>query len=252
MLGCGGQAYAAQPNEPQAKRQVAIVIDDFGNRMDGTEEMLKLPVKITAAIMPFMPTTKEDAELAYRLGHDVIVHMPMEPNKGLKSWLGPGAITADLSDAEIRSRVENAIDNVPHAIGMNNHMGSKITADERIMRIILTVCKERGLYFLDSRTTWKTVIPKVAGEIGVPLVSNELFLDDIYSEQHIFKQVGLLKKHLESHSSCIIIGHVGVPGKKTAGVLKQSIPGMMNYVNFVKASSMLPASPGQPFVLPDA
>lgn len=248
------QATAAHVEPSEPARQVAIVIDDFGNKMNGTEEMLRLPVKFTVAVMPFMPTTKQDAEEAHRLGHDVIVHMPMEPNRGLRKWLGPGAITADLSDAEIRKRIEDAIDNVPHAIGMNNHMGSKITADERVMHIILMVCKERGLFFLDSRTTHKTIVPKVTKELKVPLLSNDLFLDDVITEQHIAKQIGEIRKHLESNDSCIAIGHVGASGMKTAAVLKQTIPQMQsNYnVQFVKLSSMLRSSSGDPFVLPNS
>ncbi|WP_256711004.1 divergent polysaccharide deacetylase family protein [Paenibacillus sp. FSL A5-0031] len=244
-----GISTAAQVDE---RKPVAIVIDDFGNNMSGTEEMMKLPVKITAAIMPFMPTTKKDAEEAYRLGHDVIVHMPMEPNKGLKSWLGPGALTTDLSDAEVRKRVEDAIDDVPHAIGMNNHMGSKVTADERMMRIVLSVCKERGLFFLDSRTTFKTVVPKLAKELGVPTVSNDVFLDDVYTVQHISKQIGVLRKHLESHDSCITIGHVGAPGKYTSSVLHQSIPAMQPTVRFVKLTALIGGeSMNDPLVLPN-
>ncbi|WP_285889077.1 divergent polysaccharide deacetylase family protein [Paenibacillus glycanilyticus] len=248
-----GQVTAAEEEQAKSARQFAIVIDDFGNGMDGTEEMLKLPVKFTVAIMPFMPTTQKDAEEAHRLGHDVIVHMPMEPNKGLKKWLGPGAITADLSDAEIRKRVEEAIDNVPYAVGMNNHMGSKITADERIMRIVLTVCKERGLFFLDSRTTFKTVVPKVTEELGVPALGNDVFLDDVYTEQHVAKQITLAKKHLESHDTCIVIGHVGPSGKKTAAVLKASIPSMQSdgHVEFVKLSNLVPSLSGDPFILPN-
>ncbi|WP_082311157.1 divergent polysaccharide deacetylase family protein [Paenibacillus sp. FJAT-27812] len=245
----GSIAAAAEKQEP---RTVAIVIDDFGNGMNGTAEMMKLPVKITAAIMPFMPTTKQDAEEAHRLGHDVIVHMPMEPNKGLKKWLGPGALTTDLSDAEVRKRVEEAIDNVPHAIGMNNHMGSKVTADERMMRIVLGVCKERGLFFLDSRTTFKTVVPKIAAELGVPLVSNDVFLDDVYTVQHISKQIGVLRKHLELHASCITIGHVGPAGLKTAAVLQQSIPAMQQSVQFVKLTKLIPGdSMNDPLILPN-
>lgn len=233
-------------------RTVAIVIDDFGNGMTGTEEMMKLPVKFTAAIMPFMPTTRRDAEEAHRLGHDVIVHMPMEPIKGLKRWLGPGALTTDMSDEEIRKRVERAIKDVPHAIGMNNHMGSKVTADERVMRIVLGVCKERGMFFLDSRTTFKTVVPKIAAELHVPIVSNHVFLDDVYTVQHITKQMNVLRKHLESHVSCITIGHVGPPGKKTASVLQQSIPVMQPNVQFVKLSDLVRASAGDPFILPNS
>lgn len=255
LYGGGGNAQALAKETETAgtkARAVAIVIDDFGNGMSGTEAMLELPVRFTAAVMPFMPTTKQDAEEAYKRGHDVIVHMPMEPNKGLKKWLGPGAITSDLSDEEVRRRVEDAINDVPHAIGMNNHMGSKVTADERIMRIVLSVCKERGLFFLDSRTTHKTVVPQVARELGVPLLSNDVFLDDVYTVQHISKQIAMLQKHLETHESCVTIGHVGPPGPKTASVLKRTIPRLQTNVRFVKASDMVRSLTGDPFILPDA
>ncbi|HTG69266.1 MAG TPA: divergent polysaccharide deacetylase family protein [Candidatus Udaeobacter sp.] len=257
----GNDAVSAQTSafrmdaadEEQERRTVAIVIDDFGNGMDGTAEMLKLPIKFTAAIMPFLPTTKKDAEEAHRLGHDVIVHMPMEPNKGLRKWLGPGALTTDLSDAEVRKRVEDAINDVPYAIGMNNHMGSKVTSDERMMRIVLGVCKERGLFFLDSRTSYKTVVPKIAAELQVPIVSNDVFLDDVYTVQHISKQIAVLRKHLESHISCITIGHVGPPGKKTASVLQQSIPVMQTSVQFVKLTALIRGgSMNDPLVLPNS
>ncbi|SFF20932.1 hypothetical protein SAMN04487969_11842 [Paenibacillus algorifonticola] len=247
----GQGASNAAESQAQEQRHLAIVIDDFGNDMAGTEEMLKLPIKFTAAVMPFMPSTRKDAEEAHRLGHDVIVHMPMEPNKGLRKWLGPGAITADLSDAEIRKRINAAIDNVPHAIGMNNHMGSKVTADERIMRIVLDVCKQRGLFFLDSRTTYKTVVPKVSKELGVPLLSNDVFLDDVYTLQHIGKQMNEVQKHLATHVTCVVIGHVGPPGKKTAAVLRQSIADMNAAVSFVKLSDMVLQSFGDQLVLPN-
>ncbi|MCA0753698.1 divergent polysaccharide deacetylase family protein [Paenibacillus sp. N4] len=253
LTGTGAAAQeAGGSTAPREQRSIAIVIDDFGNGMDGTEEMLQLPVKFTAAIMPFMPTTKQDAEEAHKRGHDVIVHMPMEPNKGLKKWLGPGALTTDLSDEEVRRRVEAAIDDVPYAIGMNNHMGSKVTADERMMRIVLGVCKERGLFFLDSRTTYKTVVPKVAAELQVPIVSNDVFLDDVYSVQHISGQIEVLRKHLESHESCVTIGHVGPPGKKTASVLRQSIPVMQQNARFVKLTHMIPGLMNDPFILPNS
>ncbi|MBM7563646.1 divergent polysaccharide deacetylase family protein [Paenibacillus sacheonensis] len=240
-------AAAAEQQEQQKQqrqvtsshREVAIVIDDFGNGMAGTPEMLRLPVKFTTAVMPFMPTTKQDAELSHKLGNDVIVHMPMEPVRGKPEWLGPGAITTSMSDAEIRKRVEAAIDDVPHAVGMNNHMGSKVTADERVMRVVLGVVKERGLFFLDSRTTYKTVLPKLTAEMGVPLLSNQVFLDDVYTTSHISKQIGVLRKHLENNESCITIGHVGPPGKLTAAVLTNAIPQLQGKTRFVRLSEML-------------
>lgn len=206
------------------QKQVAIVIDDFGNGMKGTEEILSLPHRLTVAVMPFLPTTEKDAKLAYKKGHEVIVHLPMEPLHGKKSWLGPGAITTDLTDDEVRKRVNEAIDAIPHAVGMNNHMGSKVTADERIMRIILEVCHERGLYYLDSKTTGKSVVATLAKELSVPFLENELFFDEQYTTSHIIKQANLLMNKIEQDNEIIAIGHVGIAGEKTASVLKQYIP----------------------------
>nr|WP_232016475.1 divergent polysaccharide deacetylase family protein [Paenibacillus baekrokdamisoli] len=228
--------------EVKPSKQLAIVIDDFGNRMLGTTEMMELPIPITVAVMPFMPTTKQDAELAHKRGHDVIVHMPMEPNRGKPEWLGPGALKASMSNEEIRKRVEDAIKEVPHAIGMNNHMGSKITADERIMRVVLTVIKEHGMFFLDSRTTFKTVIPKISAELGVPFLSNDVFLDDVYTMEHISRQMGVVKKQLAARERCIVIGHVGSPGMKTSAVIKGAIPQLQQQATFMKVSQLLSSS----------
>lgn len=227
------RAGAEVPEEKPVLKRAAIVIDDFGNQMQGTQEMLDLPIPFTVAVMPFLPTTKEDAELAHSRGKDVIIHMPMEPVKGKKSWLGPGAITVDLTDEEVRKRVEAAVDEVPYAVGMNNHMGSKVTADKRIMRIILQVCKERQLYFLDSRTTGQSVIGELAAELGVPTAANGLFFDDQYTMEHIMKQAELFKKKLDKHGTLIAIGHVGPPGKKTAFALRKTIPQLDGKADFV-------------------
>ncbi len=174
----------------------------------------------------------------------------MEPNRGKKEWLGPGAITTDLSDAEIRKRTEAAIDDVPHASGMNNHMGSKVTADERIMRIVLTVIKERGLFFLDSRTTHKSVIPDVAAELDVPLITNHIFFDDVYTTSHISGQMAKLKKKLADLTAVVAIGHVGPPGLKTSAVIRDSIGEISRQAQFVRVSELLPSSAHENQILP--
>ncbi|WEK55484.1 MAG: divergent polysaccharide deacetylase family protein [Candidatus Cohnella colombiensis] len=249
IWGVVGSSVAAASNEPeqsqqdQQARQIAIVIDDFGNRMKGTEQMLQLPIKITVAVMPFLSTTKQDAEAAHQFGHDVIVHLPMEPIRGKASWLGPGAITTDLSDAEIRNRVEAAIADVPYAIGMNNHMGSRATSDLRVMRIVLQVCKEKGLFFLDSRTSYHTVVPKVSRELGMMTLHNDVFLDDVYTQTHVRKQISEVSKFLKTHDRCVVIGHVGSPGMVTSAVLKSAIPGLQNQASFVTLSQLLTAPP---------
>ncbi|PLR79751.1 hypothetical protein CVD25_17745 [Bacillus canaveralius] len=222
------------------ENKLAIVIDDLGNNMKGTEDIMKLPVTLTVAVMPFLPTTAEDAKMAKQYGHEVIVHLPMEPRRGKKSWLGPGAITTNLSDQEIRKRVEAAIENVPGAIGMNHHMGSKAAGDERVMGIVLEVCKEHGLYYLDSKTTGKKVIKKLADEMSIPYLENNIFFDDIYTTRHIAKQANKVAKRLDEQQQLIAIGHVGITGTKLYRVLKEYIPIYQSESEIVPVSEMIP------------
>lgn len=231
-ISVGGPTAAASESTSNHKR-LAIIIDDVGNDMKGTAEILAMPVKLTVAVMPFLPTTKKDAIAAHEKGMDVIVHMPMEPKKGRPEWLGPGAITSNLTDEEVRSRVEKAIDDVPHAIGMNNHMGSKITSDKRIMSIVLDVCKERGLFFVDSRTNFRTVVGELAVSKNMPPVGNDIFLDDQNSKQHIRKQLDLAAQRAIDKNICVVIGHVGHSGMNTSAVIRESVSRLQNQVQFV-------------------
>ncbi|WP_282942299.1 divergent polysaccharide deacetylase family protein [Paenibacillus sp. RC67] len=241
-------AYALEePESVITKKQIAIVIDDLGNEMSGTEEIIHMPIPLTVAVMPFLPSTKGDAERAHQVGHDVIVHLPMEPLKANNEALGPGVITTRMSEDEIRKRVREAIDDVPHAVGINNHMGSKATADRRVMNIVLQVCKEKGLFFLDSKTNYWSVVADVGKQVGVPVLENKLFLDDRSSKSHITKQMKAIRDFLKHQDQCIAIGHVGRPGKNTASVLKDSIAEMQEDAEFVTVSRLLKpnASPPQ-------
>ncbi|WP_397376285.1 divergent polysaccharide deacetylase family protein [Paenibacillus xylanexedens] len=231
-ISAGGPTAAASES-PSNDKRLAIIIDDVGNDMRGTAEILAMPVKLTVAVMPFLPTTKKDAIAAHEKGMDVIVHMPMEPKKGRPEWLGPGAITSSLTDEEVRSRVEKAIDDVPHAIGMNNHMGSKITSDKRIMSIVLDVCKERGLFFVDSRTNFRSVVGELAVSKNMPPVGNDIFLDDQNSKQHIRKQLDLAAQRAIDKNICVVIGHVGHSGMNTSAVIRESVSRLQNQVQFV-------------------
>lgn len=229
-----------EAEDGKISKELAIVIDDFGNGMKGTEEILDLPVPLTVAVMPFLPTSAQDAKLAHDRGHEVIIHLPLEPKHGKKSWLGPGAITTDLSDEEIRSRVERAVAEVPYAVGMNHHMGSKAVEDERVMRIILEVCREKGFFYLDSKTSGKSVIPKVAKELSVPYLENDLFLDHVYSASHIHRQAAKLEKKLTKYEQMIAIGHVGITGERVATALKSYIPEYKKQAELVPLSALIP------------
>lgn len=232
------QANGDKPAQ-KARSKVAIIIDDFGNGMRGTEEMFALPVKITAAVMPFLSTTEQDAKRAHERGYDVLVHLPMEPRQGKPEWLGPGAVLTSMSDAEVRERVEAALDNVPYAIGINNHMGSKVTGDERVMGIVLAVCRERGLFFVDSHTNYRSIAGKLAREQGLPPVENHIFLDDVHSAGHVLKQMRLVQEHAQDQRYCITIGHVGIQGQETAAGIRSGIEELKDSVDFVGISDLV-------------
>ncbi|WP_379134661.1 divergent polysaccharide deacetylase family protein [Paenibacillus sp. sgz500958] len=221
------------------RSRVAVIIDDFGNGMRGTDEMFKLPVKLTVAVMPFLSTTKEDAIRAHKRGDDVLLHLPMEPRHGKPEWLGPGAVLSQMSDDEVRKRVEAALDDVPYAIGINNHMGSKVTSDERVMDIVLSVCKERGLFFVDSKTSYRSVVGKLSAQKGLPRVENQVFLDDNHTAGHVLKQMHLVHEKAMKSRYCITIGHVGIQGKETAAGIRGGINEMKDSVEFVGISDLL-------------
>jgi uncharacterized protein len=211
-------------NASNEELQAAIIIDDFGGGIGGVGEFLNGAVPITAAVMPFSEKSKEHAEWAHNKGFEVMVHLPMQPKKGKLSWLGPSPITKKLSTKEVKNRVEKAIESVPYAKGINNHMGSLIVEDERIVKAIVEVAKEHQLYIVDSGTSGRTKFPKVAEELGVPLIRRDVFLDDISSVNYVKKQMTRLANITEKRKRGIAIGHVGVTGKVCSIGIFESMP----------------------------
>jgi Divergent polysaccharide deacetylase. len=203
-------AYTEVFNDNEQK-VIAIIIDDFGNNGKGTETFFKIKERLTVAVLPNMPYTVEDAERAHQNGFEVIVHLPMEPVKGKKSWLPPDSITSDLSYNEVLKKTCKAFDQVPYAVGFNNHMGSKIASDKNMMRIILEEAKRRGYYVVDSKTTKNSVIDEVSEAIGIKHYDRDLFLD-AKSEYGVYKQVIRLAEIAGEKGYAVGIGHVGPEG----------------------------------------
>jgi len=209
------------------KARVAIVIDDFGqHNTSGVREILSLGIPVTCAVMPNMENTLSQAEEASQKGHQVIVHLPLEPIRGKKSWLGPGSVTTRQTEDEIKSTVREDFNVVPHAVGFNNHMGSAATANARVMRSILQVAREKEFFVLDSKTTGKTTIPSLSKELGITCLSRDIFLDEVKSPQHVKKQLHKLSQKALEKGSAVAIGHVGQGGKITARALEEMIPVM--------------------------
>ncbi|MFK9092805.1 divergent polysaccharide deacetylase family protein [Bacillus salipaludis] len=217
------QTNALEVKNETKELKAAIIIDDFGGGTGGVRDFLEGEIPITAAIMPFTESSKAHAEWAHKNGFEVMVHLPMEPKRGKRSWLGPKPITVDLTQVEVRQRVEEAIKSVPYAVGLNNHMGSRAVEDEEIVRAIVEVAKERKLFIIDSGTSPESKFPEIANELGVPFLKRDVFLDDISSSSYVRKQMVKLAKVTEIKGQGIAIGHVGVTGKVCSIGIVQSM-----------------------------
>ncbi|GAB6136877.1 hypothetical protein JCM15060_00660 [Halanaerobaculum tunisiense] len=192
--------------------KIAIIIDDFGNRAQGTKKIFALKQKITCAIMPFEKQSTTEARKAIKQDFDVIIHLPMEAELDRPNWLGPKPILTELSDQEIKTRMKEAINDIPQAIGFNNHTGDKATADRHVMEMILKVAKQKGLIAIDSRTTPDTVVKKVAHKLNVPVLERDVFLDHQKNYGYIRKALLKLAGKAIKQGQAIGIGHVGPHG----------------------------------------
>jgi polysaccharide deacetylase 2 family uncharacterized protein YibQ len=235
---------------------LAIVIDDFGQDRGGVRGMLDLPLEITCAIMPNMEFTRLDAEDAHAAGKEVIVHMPMQAHPGdPMSWYGPEPILIRHGQDEARRIAERAIASVPHAVGMNIHVGSESSEREGLVTGVMEVCRAAGFYFLDSYTSAKSVCEKVAGECGVPFLLRHVFLEHGQrTKAHVKQELKRAVDIAKARGSCVCIGHVGPEGGK---VTVEGIREMMPYfeaqgVTIVSASKLLALEENNPAIPPTA
>ncbi|WP_238472957.1 divergent polysaccharide deacetylase family protein [Desulforamulus profundi] len=174
--------------------------------------------------MPNLVHSVEQSKEAYKRGHEVILHQPMEPLRGKAYWLGPGAIKSSMSQEEIKKTFTENLKTVPHARGFNNHTGSKITSSKEKVTPMLEIAKSKGLYVLDSRTSQHSQIIPVARSMQVPWIKRDIFLDNIKSKGHIKKQIMKACEVAKKQGYAVAIGHVGQGGRVTASAVKEAIP----------------------------
>ena len=200
--GAGAQATAAESSHRQVV--VAIVIDDIGYRREDGLRALELPGDVSFAVLPFTPHGASIARLAWQLGKDVLVHLPMESVDGHD--LGPGGITTGMQREELQRTVADAVGSVPHAVGLSNHMGSRLTADRVRMRWLMqALVTQPGIFFLDSRTTENSVPADVAAEYGLRHQSRDVFLDNVRDETLIERQFFALVRQARARPSITIL-----------------------------------------------
>ncbi|RCX18757.1 hypothetical protein DFR58_10426 [Anaerobacterium chartisolvens] len=205
--------------------KLAIIIDDFGSSRGGVEEMMSIDRHLTFAVMPFCEHSQEDATAANKKGYEVIVHLPMEPNQGKRSWLGPHPILAGMNGDDVAKIVRDAFDDVPFAVGANIHMGSKASSDEDIVSAVLDIIKEKDLYFVDSRTANQPISKKIADTKGVRCYERDVFIDGQQPKSFVKERLNQAADKAAKKGYAVAIGHVGVEGGKvTAAAISEMLP----------------------------
>jgi polysaccharide deacetylase 2 family uncharacterized protein YibQ len=196
---------APPPLVPHHAPEIAIVIDDLGADAVETRRAIALPAAVNLSFLPYPDTTPEFAREAVRAGHQILVHVPMEPDGADNP--GPNALTTGLDAAEIVRRLDWALSRVPGYSGINNHMGSRFTADRAALVPVAEALADKHVFFLDSRTTTGTVVVPVARAFGVPSAGRDVFLDDEQVVGAVDQQIAALEARAREQGVAIGIGH---------------------------------------------
>lgn len=186
--------------------RLAIIIDDIGNTKTVAEQIIALDLPLTFSILPHTPHANHLASMATARGHNLLLHLPMEPND--PKWPAvPGSLLLTMSKEEIQDTIADDLDTPYRAIGINNHMGSKFTEDPVSMRIVLNTIKARNLFFIDSQTAINSVGYSLAKDLGVKTAKRDIFLDNTQEPTQILAQIGKAIALARKRGSAIAIGH---------------------------------------------
>jgi len=200
--------------------RAAIVIDDLGGDLAAAEKLLRLPYDLTFSVLPYLAYSATVAEEAHRDGREVMLHLPMEAEPGSVAP-GRGAIRMGMPGPEVAETIGEDLATVPYVRGANNHMGSRATADPRLMAEVMRTLVNRHLYFIDSRTTVSTVAYDAARREGVPAFFRSVFLDDKEDTAYSLQQLETFRRIIEKRGAALAIGH---PHPTTIEALAKFLP----------------------------
>lgn len=220
-----------------AAPRLSIIIDDIGQDPAVGRRAVALPFPAAIAVLPFLPASTEIARAAHENGKEVLLHQPME--NLARTSLGPGGLTLAMERAEIIAALGNAIDSVPHCVGVSNHTGSLLTQEPLQMGWVMSELDRRGLYFIDSRTTHHTVALTAAELEAVPVLRRDVFLDNQRTEQYLTSALERAVEHASRHGYAVIVAH---PYDVTLTFLESRIRELHD-IEIVPPSKLLP-NPG--------
>jgi len=219
--------------------RVALIIDDIGYDRAVVKKFLSLNLPITLSILPESPFTKSIIKEAKKNHVEIMLHQPMEPFEYPRINPGPGTLLTNMTPDELVGQLVKNLEEMPFVSGVNNHMGSKMTASSSQMRQVFSVLKQRNLYFIDSRTTEKTICRPSAGLLQIPFAERDIFIDHFQDSDFIKKQLYELVRIATTHGEAIGIAH---PYTKTYQVLKTVLPDLQQKIRFVPASEVVRVS----------
>ncbi len=224
------------PVLPGKLPKVAIIIDDIGFDRKMAEKFLQLDADLTFSLLPHTLSQKNFARKVSEKGLDIMLHLPMEPHEYPQVDPGPGALLTSMSPDELISQLNKNLDAVPGIKGVNNHMGSKMTAVSSQIYQIFTVLKQRELFFIDSRTTLDSICKPSARLFQIPFAQRDVFIDHIVDPDFIRRQINQLIQIAHNQGEAVGIAH---PHIETYTVLRTMLPDLQKKVQIVPASQIV-------------
>jgi uncharacterized protein len=213
--------YAVPFRDLNSRPLIAIVIDDVGLDRPHSKRAWELPGPLTMSFLPYAKGLREQARDARAHGQELMLHLPMEPVG--RADPGPNALLVMLGEAELRARVTAALDSFDGYVGVNNHMGSRFTAFKPGMETMLRLLRQRGLLFLDSRTSAQSLGNSLAQEMGVASLTRNVFLDDDMSIDQVRRKLAETEGVARRQGFAVAIGH---PHEATLQALSEWLPGI--------------------------
>lgn len=229
------QVLPQQDKEFRAK--LALVMDDMGQSVPQAKRLLRaLGPNVTLSILPFQARTEQIADMAARQGTEILLHLPMEPEGYPEVDPGPGALYVNMQPNLIQEIVRENLEQVPGAVGVNNHMGSRFSADLEGMRAVLQELKREDMFYMDSLTTSHSQVKSLAKEISIPVLSRDVFIDNSQDVQEVISQLQKAEALSLQFGQAIAVGH---PYPQTLEALELWAKDRQEQVKLVKLSELL-------------
>ncbi|MFQ6081873.1 MAG: divergent polysaccharide deacetylase family protein [Candidatus Aminicenantia bacterium] len=237
--------FLSQISPLKARSKVTLIIDDIGHSLEIVDQIISLNVPLTISIIPFLSYSQQAARIAHLNDIEIMLHLPLEPMNPYNFSSEKELITTQMTPEEIENTLSECIRNIPYLQGVNNHMGSKVTKEPEIMKIILTSLKRKNFFFIDSRTTDQTIGYLLAKQLGVLTAARDIFLDKAenqnqfsegdteYTKEKFIQLLELAQKE----GKAVGIAH---PYPQTIQAIKESLPLIKKYnVELVYASKIV-------------